>query len=83
MTLGSIPEGWLLREGRLARDFVFPDFAAAFAFMAAVAAVAEAAGHHPDWCNSWNKVSITLFSHDVGRVTDRDTDLATRINSLL
>ena len=83
MTLGSIPEGWLLHEGRLARDFVFPDFAAAFAFMAAVASVAEAAGHHPDWCNSWNKVSITLFSHDVGRITDRDTDLATRINSLL
>lgn len=81
--MSPVPEGWLVRDGRLARDFVFTDFAAAFAFMASVAALAESAGHHPEWCNSWNKVSITLFSHDVGRVTERDTDLATRINSLL
>jgi len=51
--------------------------------MAAVAAVAESMNHHPDWSNSWNKVSISLRSHDVGKVTDRDVALAERINSLL
>ena len=81
--MGAFPEGWLLREGALWREFVFPDFAGAFAFMAAVATVAESMDHHPDWCNSWNKVTITLVSHDVGRVTERDVELAARINALI
>ena len=81
--MGAFPEGWLLREGALWREFVFADFAGAFAFMAAVATVAESMDHHPDWCNSWNKVTITLVSHDVGRVTERDVELAARINALI
>ena len=79
----QFPSGWLLREGALHREFVFVDFEQAFSFMAAVAAVAESMNHHPDWSNSWNKVSISLRSHDVGKVTDRDVALAERINSLL
>ena len=51
--------------------------------MSAVAAIAESMNHHPDWCNSWNKVSISLKSHDVGRITERDIELAVRINMLL
>jgi len=73
----------LLRDGALHRDFVFVDFEQAFAFMAAVAAIAESINHHPDWSNSWNKVSISLVSHDVGRVTERDIALAESINTLL
>lgn len=79
----SIPGGWLLRDGVLHRDFVFVDFEQAFSFMAAVATVAESMNHHPDWSNSWNKVSISLVSHDVGKVTERDVALAERINTLL
>jgi len=73
----------LLRDGALHRELVFVDFEQAFSFMAAVAAVAESMNHHPDWSNSWNKVSISLISHDVGRVTERDIALAERINTLL
>ena len=79
----QFPSGWLFREGALHREFVFVDFEQAFSFMAAVATVAESMNHHPDWSNSWNKVSISLKSHDVGKVTDRDVALAERINSLL
>jgi 4a-hydroxytetrahydrobiopterin dehydratase len=81
--VSSFPEGWLLRDGALWREFAFVDFEQAFAFMAAVATVAESMDHHPDWCNSWNKVTISLISHDVGRVTERDVELATRINELI
>lgn len=79
----QFPSGWLLREGALHRAFVFVDFEQAFSFMAAVAAIAESMNHHPDWSNSWNKVSISLRSHDVGKVTERDIALAESINSLL
>lgn len=74
---------WPEVDGCLRRDFVFVDFAEAFAFMSRVAAVAEELDHHPDWSNSWNKVSISLRSHDVGRVTGRDHRLAAAIDRLL
>jgi len=77
------PEGWQLVDGKLHRAFVLADFSAAFAFMARVALAAEKADHHPDWSNSWNTVTIDLVSHDQGKVTDRDTALATQINTLL
>jgi 4a-hydroxytetrahydrobiopterin dehydratase len=74
--------GWEIREGRLHRDFEFPSFAHAFGFMAAVAVAAEKLDHHPDWSNSYNRVSIDLMSHDVGALTERDFRLAERINAL-
>lgn len=73
----------MIVDGSLRRDFVFVDFEQAFSFMAAVAAIAESMNHHPDWSNSWNKVSISLRSHDVGKVTERDVELAERINALV
>lgn len=73
---------WREEGGALRRDFVFPDFAEAWAFMVSVAAAAEAMDHHPDWSNSYNKVSIALRSHDVGRVTDRDHRLARAIDQI-
>jgi len=52
--------------------------------MTMVAMLAERHGHHPDWSNSWNKVKISLRSHDAGGVvTQRDHDLAFAINSIL
>lgn len=67
----------------LARDIKFRDFSEAFAFMARVALLAEAAGHHPEWSNVYNKVSIRLRTHDAGGVTQKDVDLATAIGKLI
>lgn len=76
--------GWEERDNTLYRRFEFADFVTAFAFMTKVATLAEAHDHHPDWCNSWNVVEITLCSHDKGRtVTSRDHRLAEAINEIV
>lgn len=64
------------------RDFVFPDFGLAFAFMVRVALEAEKMDHHPDWSNSFNRVHIRLTSHDAGGLTDRDARLARAIDAI-
>jgi 4a-hydroxytetrahydrobiopterin dehydratase len=78
-----VPNGWRHEGNALRREFTFADFAEAFAFMTSVANMAEAADHHPDWSNSYNKVAIALTSHDKGRVTQRDSSLAEQINTLV
>lgn len=80
--MAEVPEGWEVVDGKLHREFRFADFSEAFAFMARVALAAEAANHHPDWSNSWNRVVIDLVSHDAGGITDRDRQLAAVINDL-
>jgi 4a-hydroxytetrahydrobiopterin dehydratase len=77
------PPGWMVQAGKLHREFTFSDFSEAWAFMTRVALLAEKANHHPDWSNSWNRVTIELVSHDAGGISDRDTKLATAINGLL
>lgn len=78
-TLGQ----WRVNEdGALSRSFEFSDFSQAFAFMTRVALLAEKAGHHPDWTNSYNRVGIALFTHDKGGITKNDVDLATAIDKL-
>lgn len=72
---------WRLVDGRLHREFTFPDFAAAWDFMSRVAVLAESANHHPDWSNSWNRVVVDLVSHDAGGITRRDVDLAVAISA--
>ena len=79
----NIPNGWRHEDNALRREFSFTDFAEAFAFMTAIAEMAEAADHHPDWSNSYNTVSIALTSHDKGCVTQRDSSLAEQINTLV
>ena len=74
---------WAVRNGRLHRDFTFRSFVEAFGFMTRAALLAEAMNHHPDWSNSWNKVSIELVSHDAGGISQRDFDLAAAIDGLL
>ena len=74
--------GWELREGKLHREFKFSDFVQAFGFMSRVALLAESAGHHPEWFNVYNAVRIDLATHDVGGVSERDFDLASKIDSL-
>jgi 4a-hydroxytetrahydrobiopterin dehydratase len=73
---------WRLHDGKLRREYRFSDFVTAFAFMTAVALAAEAAGHHPEWCNVYNRVSIDLTTHDAGGVTARDVELAATIERL-
>ena len=75
--------GWSLREEKLYRRFVFKDFVEAFGFMSRVALLAEAADHHPEWSNVYNRVEVYLTTHAAGGITERDFDLARRMNGLL
>jgi 4a-hydroxytetrahydrobiopterin dehydratase len=70
--------GWHLVQGRdaISRTFTFKDFNAAFGFMTRAALVAEAMNHHPEWFNVWNRVDVTLSSHDAGGLTEKDLKLA-------
>jgi 4a-hydroxytetrahydrobiopterin dehydratase len=72
---------WTFSEERLRRELTFVDFRAAFAFMTRVAAVAEEQGHHPDWTNVYNRVSIALWTHDAGGITAQDLRLARSIEA--
>jgi 4a-hydroxytetrahydrobiopterin dehydratase len=60
----------------IGREFRFADFGEAFAFMTRAALAAEKADHHPDWSNSWNKVTVALSTHSAGGVTEKDVALA-------
>jgi 4a-hydroxytetrahydrobiopterin dehydratase len=74
--------GWTVRDGKLHRELKFKDFSTAFGFMARVALAAEKMDHHPDWSNSWNKVTVDLVTHSAGGITENDTKLAALINTL-
>jgi 4a-hydroxytetrahydrobiopterin dehydratase len=78
-----VPNGWCHEDNALRREFTFTNFKEAFAFMTAIADMAEAADHHPDWSNSYNIVTIALTSHDKGCITQRDSLLAEHINTLV
>jgi len=78
-----VSSGWIESDDGLRRRVEFPTFAEAWAFMARVATVAEEMNHHPDWSNSYGVVEITLRSHDVGRVTERDRRLARAIDAIV
>lgn len=71
-------EGWRKHDTRdaITKEFRFKDFNAAFGFMARVAMYAEKADHHPEWWNVYNRVDVTLTTHDAGGVTDKDIALA-------
>ncbi|NDG67062.1 MAG: 4a-hydroxytetrahydrobiopterin dehydratase, partial [Actinobacteria bacterium] len=71
---------WAQDEQGLHRQFQFKNFVQAWAFMNEVAKLAELHDHHPDWSNSYNKVDITLISHDKKQVTERDFRLADAID---
>ena len=73
--------GWELDEGKLTREFVFKDFSEAFGFMSRVALAAEAANHHPEWFNVYNRVRVQLTTHDTGGITQKDVDLAALMNA--
>ena len=76
---------WTPVDGRdaIRREFRFKDFSEAFGFMTRVALAAEKADHHPEWENVWNRVVVTLSTHDAGGLTERDVRLAKVIDSLV
>lgn len=76
--------GWTLVDGRdaITRSFRFADFNGAWGFMSRVALLAEQQGHHPEWFNVWNRVEITLSTHDAGGLSIRDVALARAIDGL-
>ena len=85
-------ESWMraLKRWSLARDdkaiertFEFADFSEAWAFMNRVALMAEKRDHHPEWFNVYNKVEITLTTHDAGGLSERDVKMAKAIDALL
>ncbi len=74
---------WTEADNRLTAEFVFEDFSQAWAFMTEVAILAERKNHHPDWSNTYNRVVISLSSHDEGDiVTERDRRLADGITKI-
>jgi 4a-hydroxytetrahydrobiopterin dehydratase len=76
--------GWKRVDDRSAitREFKFADFNEAFGFMSRVALLAEKMDHHPEWFNVYNRVEITLSTHDAGGLSARDVKLAEAINQL-
>jgi 4a-hydroxytetrahydrobiopterin dehydratase len=79
--LVSIPD-WQLLDGKIVRSFEFKDFPAAIQFVQSVAALAEQAWHHPDIDIRWNKVTLTLTTHDAGGLTEKDFALARQFDRL-
>ena len=73
---------WELAKDReaIVRKFQFVDFDAAFSFMTRCALMAAKMDHHPEWSNVYNKVDVTLTTHDEGGVTQKDVDLATAMD---
>jgi 4a-hydroxytetrahydrobiopterin dehydratase len=64
------------KRDAITREFLFSDFVTAFAFMTRIALVAEKQDHHPEWFNVYNRVTITLTTHDAGGLTENDIALA-------
>ncbi|MDZ4762554.1 MAG: 4a-hydroxytetrahydrobiopterin dehydratase [Alphaproteobacteria bacterium] len=77
-------DGWSVAKDRdaLVKSFRFRDFSAAFGFMTRVALKAEQLDHHPEWSNVYNRIDVTLTTHEAGGVTQKDIDLALFMDSL-
>lgn len=75
--------GWSVQDGKLHKKFQFKDFIVAFGFMASMALVSESGGHHPEWFNVYNKVTVDLTTHDAGGITLKDINWAKAANALV
>lgn len=82
--LGGLPD-WSHDPARdaISKRFEFSDFNAAFGFMTRIALIAEKMDHHPEWSNVYNRVDITLTTHDAGGLSERDVKMARAIEALL
>jgi 4a-hydroxytetrahydrobiopterin dehydratase len=75
--------GWELKNDKLHREFKFKNFVQAWGFMSQIAILAERADHHPEWSNVYSRVTIDLTTHEAGGISQRDFDLAAKINEVL
>jgi 4a-hydroxytetrahydrobiopterin dehydratase len=69
-------KGWTVAKGKLHKEYKFADFIHAFGFMATAALAIEKMGHHPEWFNVYNRVTVDLTTHDAQGITSKDVDLA-------
>lgn len=74
--------GWALAgtKDAIQKTFTFKDFSEAWGFMSRSALLAEKMNHHPEWFNVWNKVEVTLNTHDAGGITELDLKMAEKMN---
>ena len=79
----GISKEWVLNDNCIQRTLVFKDFVEAFSFMTSAAILSEKLNHHPNWKNVYNKVDITLSTHDAGGLTDLDFKLAKAMDVVL
>lgn len=79
-----LASGWQMLDGRdaITKTYDFSDFPEAFAFMTRAALWAEKWDHHPEWTNIWNRVTVTLTTHDVGGLSALDAKLARKMDQL-
>lgn len=82
LRLLALPD-WRLEAGELVRVVQFPDFRSALRFVDRVGELAEEAGHHPDIDIRYNRVRLSLVTHDAGGLTEKDFDLASRTDKLV
>ena len=75
----GVPLPWEIVDGKLHKEFGFPDFLSAFGFMSQVAIAAEKMNHHPEWFNVYGKVVVDLMTHDAAGITERDFKLASQM----
>ena len=81
--LAKLPD-WTLRDDRdaISKSFNFKNFNEAFGWMTRVALIAEQINHHPEWFNVWNRVDVTLSTHDAGGITELDIKLAQKMDKI-
>ena len=79
----TLSRGWLLDEAgkAISKTYVFKNFVEAFGFMTRVALHAEKMNHHPEWCNVYKTVEVTLTTHDKGGLSDLDLTLAKKMDN--
>jgi 4a-hydroxytetrahydrobiopterin dehydratase len=74
--------GWTEINGKLHKEYQFVDFIHAFGFMATAAIAIEKMDHHPEWFNVYNKVTVDLWTHSAGKITDKDVALAKTLDAI-
>lgn len=79
--LKALP-GWAVDEGKLKKEFKFGSFAEAIGWLVSVAIYADRINHHPEWFNVYNRVSVSLVTHDMGALSTLDLELARRMQEL-